>query len=112
VPRELFDNKDDPFRSETRKIFESTTTGPLLDSRSNKGYDREHRIYNQAVDALFNDFKLRNGIRKNIEVSPDHADQFLSEVMNSADSRIRRMNMRYILREIMRRIPSFPRGND
>ena len=49
MPRELFDNKENPFRPETRKFFEQTTTGPLLDSRSNRGYDREHRIYNQAV---------------------------------------------------------------
>jgi hypothetical protein len=112
IPRELFDNKDDPFRAETRKVFEKTTTGPLLDSRSNRGYDREHRIYNQAVDELFTDFKARNGFQKNIEVLPDHAERFLSEVFDSKDSRIQRMNMRFILREIMRRVPSFPRGNE
>lgn len=47
VPRAVFEKKG--LSEEAKAVFEKATTGPLLDTRSNK-WDQEHRIYSKAVD--------------------------------------------------------------
>lgn len=107
-PRELFDGE--PLRKETRKVFDNATTGLLLDRRSNK-FDRDHRLYNEAVKDRYNEFLSRNNLTPQ-QMTPAHARTLLQEILESTDPRIRNLNMRILLREIMRRGPVRPRGND
>lgn len=95
---------------ESRKIFEDATTGPLRDIKNNK-YDAQHRIYNEAANEIFESFLFRNGIDET-RLTPSHARKLLQEVFESSDPRIRNYNMRLWLREIMRRVPRSPRGNE
>jgi len=102
IPRSLFDNE--LLSPETRKVFKNSTTGPLRDPRNNL-YDKDHRLYNDAVKELFQKFKFDNGIQEG-QMTPDQARQFLDSVLTSKDPRIRNFNMRMLLREIMR-MPRF-----
>jgi hypothetical protein len=106
VPRSMYRNES--LQPETRKVFENATTGQLLDERNNL-YDKEHRQYNDAVLQAFQEFKRQNGVRSE-EVTPDQAREFLKLIQESRDPLIRNLNMRMLLREIMKRIPKFPRG--
>lgn len=108
IPAALFENESLP--EDTRRVFEEASTGPLRDERSNK-YDQDHRQYNQAVKGHYEKFKRENGITSE-RMSPDQARQFVREVQDSRDPRIRNYNMRIWLREIMRRGPLRSRGND
>jgi hypothetical protein len=108
ISRQLFDKK--PFPEDTRNVFEQATTGPLHDERSNK-FDKPHRIYNEAVTNHFNNFVERNQIEVQ-QMTPDQARQFLKEVQESRDPRIRNYNMRMLLREILKRVPFRSRGNE
>jgi hypothetical protein len=99
-----------PLPPETRRVFDEATTGRLHDIRSNQ-YDSFHRNYNEAVAELFERFVETNKI--NVErMTADEARRFLKEVLESRDSRIRNFNMRLWFRDIMRRLPRGPRGNE
>jgi hypothetical protein len=99
-----------PLPPETRRVFDEATTGRLHDIRSNK-YDSSHRSYNEAVTDLFERFVETNKIQVE-QMTPDQAHRFLKEVLDSRDYRIRNFNMRLWLRDIMRRLPRAPRGNE
>jgi hypothetical protein len=107
VPHGVYDKL--PLSPDTRKVFDDAKTGRLSDSRSNK-YDTSHRLYNDAVKELFDEFIKRNQIQLE-QMTPDQARQFLGEVLGSRNPRIRNFNMNILLREIMRRLPRWPRGN-
>jgi len=98
--------------TEVRKVFENSTTGKLLDRRSNK-FDTPHRVYNDTVKDLFKGFLDKNGIDKKAKgMTAEQARSFLKEILESRDPRIRRFNMLILLREIMHHVPRWPRGNE
>jgi hypothetical protein len=107
VPRQLFESR--PFSKDAKKVFEEGSTGPLRDPSSNY-FDREHRLYNQAVEEHLNRYLERNGIRPETMTS-DQAREFLQELRRSGDTRVRNFNMRMLLRELMRS-PLRSRGNE
>lgn len=102
--------KNEPLSAETKKIFRDATTGSLLDKRSNQ-FDLEHRLYDEAVIEKYNDYLARNGLTSQ-QLIPDQARAFLKEILESKDPRIRNFNMKILLREIMKRGPLRPRGNE
>jgi hypothetical protein len=108
VVRELFENLSLP--QETEKVFEDATTGPLYDDRTNRN-NREHRIYNQTVKELFHRFTEANDIEPQ-RMTPDEARRFLKEVQDSRDPRIRNLNIKIHLREIMFRLLRAPLRNE
>ena len=71
VPGEIYRNQ--PLKPETRKVFESATTGPVGDEPHR--YDKEHRQYNQAVKEAFERFKAANGILSE-SMTPEQAKEF------------------------------------
>jgi hypothetical protein len=100
IPRGVFKKYNLP--EDTRKVFEQARSGPLYDTRSNK-WDKEHRIYNDAVEERFDEFKGKRKIRVE-QMTPAQARTFLGEVYSSTDMRIRNYNMAIQMREIMFRI--------
>ena len=96
VPRQIYKNL--PLRPETRKVFEQGVTGRL--NAGSHGGSKEHHIYNDAVAEQLERFKAENGVEPE-RMTPDHARKFLDEVRRSTDPRIRGLNMRIYMREIM-----------
>jgi len=106
VNRGLFNNL--PLPAETRKVFQSATTGPLQDEFSNR-YDGMHRAYNRTIEELFQKYVKDNSIVVE-SMTPAQARAFLQEVLGSSESSVRNFNMRVYMREIMqmlkRRLPN------
>jgi len=98
VPRQVY--KDRRLSEDTRKVFEETTTGKLEDARTNM-FDNSHRAYNKAVNEQFDRFLAKNNITEE-QMTPQHAREFLGEIVTSRDTRIRNFNMRMWMREIFR----------
>jgi hypothetical protein len=98
VPRQLFDDPALRMLPETKKVFEQGVTGPLNGGAHR--WDQEHRIYNKAVAERFRRFLDSNRIRAE-EMTPDQARRFLDEVRRSSDPRIRGLNMKIYMREII-----------
>jgi hypothetical protein len=107
VPQSLFNKL--PLPPETRKVFDEAKTAPLLSERH--GWSKEHRIYNDAITEHFDRFMKENSIRPE-EMAPDQARRFVEEVKRSSDPRIRGLNMRIYMREIMYWLRRVPRGNE
>jgi len=106
VPKEVYENL--PLRPETRKVFDQGVTGPL--NAGPHRWSREHDIYNDAVAERFRRFKAEIDDESE-QMTPDHARKFLDEVKQSNDPRIRNLNIRIYMREIMFGLRRFPRGN-
>ncbi len=86
-----------PLPPETRKVFDEAKTGRLYATPPH-GWDREHAIYNKAVEEHFYRFIANNNIQ--IErMTPDQAQQFVSEIKSSNDTRIRDFNTKIMMRE-------------
>ncbi len=49
-----------PLKQDTRAVFDGATTGPLAAQRH--GFSQEHKLYNDAVGRLMNDFMARGNI--------------------------------------------------
>jgi hypothetical protein len=96
VPGEIYRNE--PLQSETRRVFEGETIGPLRAQSHNNGDG--HRDYTKAVKEEFDRFKAENGIGRSEEMTPQQAHKFVDEVRGSPDPRIRNFNMRIIMREL------------
>lgn len=109
VPREIFDDPALRLHPETRRVFEQGRTGPL--NAGPHGWSKEHKPYNDAVKEAFERFLNANDISSDM-MTPDQARQFLDEVKRSTDPRIRGLNMRIYIREIMFWFRRFPRGSD
>lgn len=97
VPRGVFNKDKYDFSDDVLDVFESATTGQLNDPSSNY-YDDLHRDYNKAVEERLDKFLEENKIRGR-DMTPDQARSFAKEVEKSSDPRIRRFNMRLLLRE-------------
>jgi hypothetical protein len=96
VPRQIFDKE--PFRPETRRVFEQATTGRLSEPHRRSG---EHIRYNIAVKEHFDRFKEVHKLTSE-EMTPDHARAFLREIFESRDPRIRYFNRQIMMREVLR----------
>ena len=104
IPGEIY--RTEPFKAETRNVFEKAVTGPLHGQQH--GNSKEHVAYTKAVQEAFEQFKARNGILQSEDVTPDHAKKFINEIHNSSDPRIRNFNLKIYMREFrfyLRRIP-------
>ena len=110
VPRGVFSREKYGFPDDVLDVFENATTGQLNDPSSNY-FDELHRDYNKAVEERLDDFLERNGIRGS-EMTPDQARSFTKEVERSSDPRIRRFNMRLLMRESLYWYRRGPRGRE
>ena len=98
VPKGIFEKM--PLQPETKKVFENRTTGPLQDRTSNY-FDKEHRLYNDAVGEELNKFMQEKVIRPE-QMTPEQAGEFVDKIVKSGDPRIRGLNLRMYMRGIMR----------
>jgi hypothetical protein len=99
-----------PLRPDTKRVFEQAVTGAL--HAGPHGWSKEHETYNNAVAEQLDGFIWQNGVRPE-EMTPEQARQFVDQVKRTSDPRIRRLNIRICMREIMywlRRAP--PRGTE
>jgi hypothetical protein len=94
VPRGVFSKY--PLSTEAQKVFEERTTGALRDSKSNE-FDKSHRDYNDAVQEWFLSEKKIDPT----QMTKQQATEFADSVIQSRDPRIRGLNMRIFMREIM-----------
>jgi hypothetical protein len=90
-------------RPETRRVFDKGTTGAIPKAliRSTpdgvpvghfwNGPNGAHGQYNKAIRELSDDFLARHKIRPE-QMTPDHAREFLREIRESQDPRIRDYN--------------------
>jgi polyhydroxyalkanoate synthesis regulator phasin len=72
-----------------------------LNDPSSNQYDGVHRTYNKAVEEKLDQFLERNNITSR-EMTPEQAKSFADEIKKSSDPRIRQLNLRIYMREIMR----------
>ena len=107
IPREIFDSE--PLRPDTRRVFEQGVTGPLNAGRLQNS--TEHSIYNSAVHEHYRRFLNENRITSE-DMTPGQARRLVDEVKRSTDPRVRGLNMRIYMREIMYWLRRAPRGNE
>ena len=98
VPKGIYETL--PLQPETKKVFENRTTGPLQDRTSNY-FDKEHRLYNDAVGEELNKFMQEKGIQPE-QMTPEQAGEFVDRILKSGDPRIRGLNLRMYMRGIMK----------
>ena len=91
-------------------MFDEAKTGRLRATPSH-GWDREHVIYNKAVAEHFERFVGSNNIQVE-RMTPDQARQFVNEISNSSDARIRDFNFRILMREWQYYVRRGPRKID
>jgi hypothetical protein len=77
VARQVYKSRRLP--EDTRKVFEEATTGKLEDKRTNV-FNSSHRAYNKAVNEQFDQYLTRSKISEE-QMTPDHARQFLKEIV-------------------------------
>lgn len=87
---------------EATNIFEKAKTGPLFDTRSNK-WDKEHRIYSDAVGEALDAYLSRSRTSPD-KMTSDQAREFLGKIFESTDLRIKNYNIGIQMREIMQRL--------
>lgn len=96
MPRAVFEKKG--LSEEAKAVFEKATTGPLLDTRSNK-WDQEHRIYSKAVDETLDGYLSRTNTLPG-KMTGDQAREFLAtEIFGSLDPQIKNYNTGIQIRE-------------
>jgi hypothetical protein len=108
VPKGIYEKE--PLKPEVRRIFENAKSGPLADNSVNRR-NAEHRSYNDAVQEDFNAFLQRNKITSQ-QITPDQAQQFVDEVLTSADPRIRVLKMKVMHQMLRYFLLRGPRGGD
>jgi hypothetical protein len=105
VPRKLFEKE--PLQPETRNVFDKAVTGPLNAGLHRR--DKDHDIYSDAVIERYRRF-LDENRTSSAELTPDQARKFVDEVKRSGDARIRGLNLRIYMREIMYWLRRGPRS--
>jgi hypothetical protein len=110
VPRGVFNSEKYDFPDDVLDVFENATTGQLNDPSSNY-FDGVHRDYSKAVEEQLDEFLERNKIRGS-DMTPEHARSFTKEIEKSSDPRIRRFNMRLLMRESLYWYRRGPRGRE
>jgi len=97
IPKQIYNNR--PFAPDTRAVFANQTTGDLLGTHK---WSRAHKIYNAAVDEKLTEYLKRNSLDYST-MRPEHAYEFIDEIKNSRDPRIRNFNRGVLkLRDMMR----------
>jgi hypothetical protein len=94
VPQSVYGQK--PLRPETRKVFDEAKTSRLHGGAH--GWDKGHRAYNRAVSESLDRFLATRKIRPE-DMIADHAREFVREIMQSRDPRIRGYNLKLYMRE-------------
>lgn len=108
VPKGVYEKES--LKPELRKVFENAKSGPLADNSVNR-WNVEHRSYNDAVQEDFNAFLERNKINSQ-QMTAEQAQEFVDEVLASADPRIRGLKMK-VMHQMMRYfLLRGPRGGD
>lgn len=95
VARSVYRNL--PLSPEAKTVFDKATTGPLSGQRH--GFSEKHKIYNDAVAELFDEFTNGKGLSPQA-LTADQAREFVNQVKTSRDPRIRDFNIRILQREI------------
>jgi hypothetical protein len=91
-------------KEETRRVFEDATSGQLADPSVNY-FNREHRIYNRAVEKALRDYLIQNNITDD-QMTPEQAEDFYRKIRGSNDPVIGGLN-RKVIRERLRYIEYF-----
>ncbi|MGE4164542.1 MAG: hypothetical protein AB7E67_01000 [Xanthobacteraceae bacterium] len=107
VPRSLFEKL--PLSSEARRVFEGGSTGHLRSGPHQ--WSKEHRLYNEAVTEHFEKFLRQRNLRAD-SVTADHAKEFLNDVRQSRDPRIRDYNLRIFRQEFQYYLRRLPRRSE
>ena len=109
VPQSAWRNE--PLLPETRRAFDRATTGPIPGGHN---YGDGHNKYNEAVKDMYEKWKTQNNIKCET-MTPKQAEDFVRQVKQSTDPRIRDFNNRIYQRIIngaFRRIPGGRAGNE
>ena len=96
--------RNEPLPPETRRVFDRATTGSIPGGHN---YGDGHNKYNEAVREKYEKWKSDNGIKCE-KMSPQQANDFVNQVKQSQDPRIKDFNRRIYMRIIngaMRQIP-------
>ncbi len=108
VPQSIF--KNEPLLPDTRRAFDRATTGPIPGGHN---YGDGHNKYNEAVREQYDKWKAQNNIKCET-MTPKQAEDFVRQVKQSTDPRVRDFNNRIyqrIMNGAMRRYTG-PRGNE
>ncbi len=89
--------------------FENAKTGKLFAEKH--GWSTQHRAYNEAVEQKLEQFLKSNNTRAE-DMTAGQARQFLDDIKRSGDPRIRGLNMKIYMREIMYWMRRVPRVGD
>ncbi len=109
VPQSLWRNE--PLLPDTRRAFDRATTGPIPGGHN---YGDGHNKYNEAVRDMYEKWKTQNKIQCET-MTPKQAEDFVRQVKQSTDPRIRDFNNRIYQRIIngaFRRIPGGRGANE
>jgi RHS repeat-associated protein len=109
VPQSLW--KNEPLLPDTRRVFDRATTGPIPGGHN---YGDGHNKYNEATKEMYEKWKTQNKIQCET-MTPKQADDFVRQVKQSTDPRIRDFNNRIYQRIIngaFRRIPGGRGANE
>jgi hypothetical protein len=94
-------------KPETRKVFEDATSGALADPSVNF-FNREHRIYDRAVEKALRDYLAEHKMTDD-QMEPQQAEEFYRKIRGSNDPIIGGLN-RKIIRQRLRYIQYFYLG--
>ncbi|MES2280545.1 MAG: RHS repeat-associated core domain-containing protein, partial [Pseudomonadota bacterium] len=109
VPQSLW--KNEPLQPDTRRVFDRATTGPIPGGHN---YGDGHNKYNEATKEMYEKWKGQNKIQCET-MTPKQAEDFVRQVKQSTDPRVREFNNRIYQRIIngaFRRIPGGRGGNE
>jgi len=107
VPQSIW--RGEPLRPETARVFDRATTGPIPGGHN---FGDGHPAYNKAVREMWD--RMKAGGTDCSKMTPSQADDFVRQVRQSQDPRIRDFNHRIYRRIINGAFRSVPYrgGND
>jgi RHS repeat-associated protein len=101
VPQAIWRNE--PLRPETARVFDRATTGPIPGGHN---FGDGHSAYNKAVNEMWD--KAKAGGMNCQSMTPNQAEDFVRQVRQSQDPRIRDFNHRIYRRIINGAFRSVP----